>query len=368
VAANNWRYKEYTGMLFFTNESDLNTDKDKKMIGMRISSNNIDAVKRYIMSEHIKYNSDLMVYEYINGEEMPDGEYRHYFGQKNSILFVNGYRFYFPEKGPTNNQITQNDRFNYWEEIDEKFIDRRKSKRNSYAVGHMSITTSNHGDMVKFVCSARSTIEGWPEDNTEKALKYLPGALTVIFGSLTIVIDVTVDATCIIKQDGSSTLNTVPNKEGFEIRKNEGRKAGMELINKLKQDTFTKYDTLDIVCHSMGFAYSLGMIEELKRAKINFGGFYIIAPENASSGTVNVNDFTEVWQYGSDENLPEHKQDGVAPQRPVGNLYDIPNKSGRAYIPDDEPQGFISSHSIGNYKWIFEKLNIKDNGYVTPRK
>lgn len=29
-------------------------------------------------------------------------------------------------------------------------------------------------------------------------------------------------------------------------------------------------------------------------------------------------------------------------------------KSGRAYIPDNVPQGFISSHSIENYKWIFE--------------
>ena len=48
------------------------------------------------------------------------------------------------------------------------------------------------------------------------------------------------------------------------------------------------------------------------------------------------------------------------------------NPNGRAYIPDIDgsgnhiPKGFISSHSIENYKWIF---NIKKgvNGYVTPR-
>ena len=40
----------------------------------------------------------------------------------------------------------------------------------------------------------------------------------------------------------------------------------------------------------------------------------------------------------------------------------------KAYIPDNVPQGFVSSHSIGNYKWIFNKLIEGNRGYVTPRK
>ena len=84
-----------------------------------------------------------------------------------------------------------------------------------------------------------------------------------------------------------------------------------------------------------------------------------------------MNLFTEVWQYGSDEKQLKDKpwlQDGVAPQT---KAKDLPNGH-RAYIPinvDDVPQGFISSHSIENYKWIFTKLlNPKtDPGYVKPR-
>ena len=43
----------------------------------------------------------------------------------------------------------------------------------------------------------------------------------------------------------------------------------------------------------------------------------------------------------------------------------------RAYIPDNVVQGFISSHSIGNYGWIFNiqpNQGIRSNGYVTPRE
>jgi len=124
-------------------------------------------------------------------------------------------------------------------------------------------------------------------------------------------------------------------------------------------------DKVDIVCHSMGFAYALGIIDILKQAKIPFGRFYIIAPENAGSGSVNVNEWEDVWQYGSSEEALKDTpwlQDGVAPQRPVGNI-----GTKRAYIPSTEKQGFLESHLIKNYGWIF---NVKPGveGYVTPRK
>jgi hypothetical protein len=56
-------------------------------------------------------------------------------------------------------------------------------------------------------------------------------------------------------------------------------------------------------------------------------------------------------------------QDGVAPQCPIDGI-----KGKRAFIPDNwKPQGFINSHKIKYYTWIFKK-NEKQNGYVTPQK
>jgi hypothetical protein len=119
----------------------------------------------------------------------------------------------------------------------------------------------------------------------------------------------------------------------------------------------------------MGFAYALGMLEAIKGENIHLGGFYIIAPENGCSGSVDISDWQEIWQYGSNEENHDdiYKQDGVAPQCRVGGLDDVQGKSGRAYIPDDVVQGFISSHSIENYIWIFNKTK-NENGYVTPKK
>jgi hypothetical protein len=166
------------------------------------------------------------------------------------------------------------------------------------------------------------------------------------------------------------TLNKTPNLAGFNRRKAEGKIGGRNFVKQLKEASYTASDTLDIVCHSMGFAYALGMIEEIKAQMpdIQLGGFYIIAPENGCSGEVNTPDWQEIWQYGSDEeNDPVDKQDGVAPQCPVKGLLSVQNKSGRAYIPDDVVKGFISSHSIENYKWIFTQKKGQ-RGYVTPRK
>ena len=82
----------------------------------------------------------------------------------------------------------------------------------------------------------------------------------------------------------------------------------------------------------------------------------------------------EVWQYGSNESLdPLNKQDGVAPQTKCGGI----NDNQRVYIPNVDgngnhiPKGFISSHLIKNYTWIFNiKPNLPNNlsnGYVKPR-
>lgn len=124
----------------------------------------------------------------------------------------------------------------------------------------------------------------------------------------------------------------------------------------------------------MGYAYALGMVDVLK-GKVPLGRLYIIAPENAAAGEISLNDFEEVWQYGANLGEPNadplHMQDGVAPQNAVNGLKDVEpqysEKRGRAFIPKGEPKGFKASHSIGNYKWIFEIKLKTDKGYVKPR-
>ncbi len=129
----------------------------------------------------------------------------------------------------------------------------------------------------------------------------------------------------------------------------------------------------NIVCHSMGYAYALGMIQILKTGTIPLGRFYCVAPENACSGDINLNDFKEVWQYGTNEAVDlVWEQDGVAPQCPIKGLESNTSTSGRVYLPNNfYPKTFLGCHSISNYGWIFTDIIYnpnKPNGYVKPRK
>jgi len=134
----------------------------------------------------------------------------------------------------------------------------------------------------------------------------------------------------------------------------------------------------------VGFAYAQGMIEFIRgsaiKNNIKWSGYYILAPENASAGGIDGLPFEEVWQYGSDLGQtgadPMWLQDGVAPQAAVGGINNLPTgntKGGRAFIPknqDIDKKGFVKSHSIGNYGWIFEILpnqGDQSRGYITPR-
>lgn len=141
-------------------------------------------------------------------------------------------------------------------------------------------------------------------------------------------------------------------------------------------------DTIDIVCHSMGYAYSLGFIEYLKD-KVIWGRMYILAPENACSGGADWSKFEEVWQYGSNNNEgdpdrdPFWLQDGVAPQCAVKGIEEMRNilRYGRAYIPPtyhvgNGPLGqFDGRHYLHNYMWIFTIPETGPNnvGHVKKR-
>jgi hypothetical protein len=117
----------------------------------------------------------------------------------------------------------------------------------------------------------------------------------------------------------------------------------------------------------MGYAYSLGIVDVL-RGKINFGDYYIIAPENASAGKVNIGEWKNVWQFGSKYNEKEQDppclQDGVAPQTKAGGL----TEWHRLYIPEHfyKHKGFFDSHFIGYYTWIFDIPQGK-RGYIPQR-
>jgi hypothetical protein len=295
---------------------------------------------------------------------------------RRKLLFVNGYRF--GSLSETNNSIVDTDTRGYWNVdgdygINTRFIDALKPGNIYYADGHMDISTSNHFTITNFACSGQNNIDMTlnPNDWKEFVINISPQLIIALNPGNSA--SSTELLSSLLKCEYTG-LNSSPNKQGFERRRTEGRIAGSNLLTKMKMDKAifkNKYgvnaDTLDIVCHSMGYAYALGMIDVLKDS-VTFGRFYIIAPENAESGGTDWNMFTEVWQYGSDEQTLKGTpklQDGVAPQTPAK---DIPSGH-RAYIPTDGsvPQGFLKSHSIGNYGWIFTR-QINQPGYVTPRK
>lgn len=272
---------------------------------------------------------------------------------KRILVFVNGYRPVsisnsleqnltdIQNKGTeypnSKNYLYSYDRYNYWRpwnSIDLLFQNRINPGEVWYADGHHSVSTSNHGSLVNF--TTNSGIYPKPCKLKKKHTCYQ----TTIAGNK--------------KVNTLDLLATRPNKNGFNYRKKQGRIAGKNLnqiLNELPNQS--QNDTLYIVSHSMGYAYSLGIIEEL-RGKIQFGACYILAPENASSGKIQQNEWREVWQYGAKlEGLGKNKpcqQDGVAPQIGVDGLKAI----NRVYFPKYEvsKMGYFQSHFVGYYTWV----------------
>lgn len=118
---------------------------------------------------------------------------------------------------------------------------------------------------------------------------------------------------------------------------------------------------IDIVAHSMGFAFAYGMARAILDADIlaegnTLGNFYVLAPENGCGavGFVKEN-FESVWQYGTAENGPRPHpawlRDGVAPQCPIPGLDWNQSPYGRIRFQGEA--GFINAHLGGNYGWIF---------------
>lgn len=291
---------------------------------------------------------------------------------KRILLFVNGYRptslgKTFEENFDdvlnnglefmnSKNLVYSFDRYSYWKpwnEINLTFEKRLNPSESYYADGHHSVSTSNHRSLIDFT-SLTSTYPKRCENPKHHVCKKGEKGWALL--------------------GLSREVNTVelfdlkPNRKGFDLRFENGKIAGRNLnqiFNELPNKS--KNDTLYIVSHSMGYAYALGIIEKL-RGKINFGGLYIIAPENASVGSVDPKEWKEVWQYGSDFEANQFDApcllDGIAPQTKVGGL----SPRQRAYIPEEnyKKMGFFNSHFIGNYTWIFD-LNKDEVGFINQR-
>ena len=250
---------------------------------------------------------------------------------KRVLLFINGYRGYEREENESDNLVTSKDRYHYWYKLDDRFIDTLKPTESYYLDGSLSVKTSNHRNTIRFVKSYYLSNHFVSKNDSLK--RY-------------------------------NRLNVDPNPAGFNYRKEKGRIGGKALLLKLHQQ---EKDTVDIVCHSMGYAYALGIIEVLKD-KVVFGSIYILSPENGCQDGVDWTQFKQVWQYGSNLDQPNPdpvwEQDGIAPQCQVKGLY-FDATHGRAFIPKSWPnKNFVDSHMPINYDWIFDRIQKGEAGYI----
>lgn len=288
------------------------------------------------------------------------------------LLLVNGYRptsigntfeenfedithngLEFPN---SNNMIFNFDRYDYWNrwnEMDTRFKQRINPAEIYYADGHFSVSTSNHGSLIHFSRLANNYPKRCENGNHVCQTSKVNDWELFSWGR---------------EVRTAKLLSTESNKEGFNVRRENGRIAGKNFLMMLNElPNKSANDTIYIVAHSMGYAYSLGMVDEL-RGHINFGGLYIIAPENAAAGKVQMDEWKEIWQFGSNHDLHQWNEpcllDGIAVQKKVGGL----DEEQRVFIPEKyyNRMGFYDSHFIGYYTWIFD-VPHGEKGHINQR-
>ncbi|TNE55893.1 MAG: hypothetical protein EP338_01960 [Bacteroidetes bacterium] len=252
------------------------------------------------------------------------------------LIFSNGYRGPKKDRDLSDDLITKSDRYHYWMKLDKLFLKRMQPDDWFYIDGSHDIHTSNHRNKANFGKSYSRV----------KALRKT--AKNAQFFDL---------------------LNTEPNVEGFYFRKEKGYRAA-QAFQALRCDSpscLEVKDTIDLVCHSMGYAYALGFLEAL-RGEVIYGKVYIIAPENACTDGLDWDEFEEVWQYGSnldqEDPDPVWEQDGIAPQCEVKNLSSA-LKGGRVFLPRYvRKKDFVNSHLLRQYHWIIKKIPPGGWGYI----
>ena len=371
-----WYLKKRSNVLYFEIETGKN---EAKFVS------NSDSIHLNTLNFHKKANSHFVIVSFKSKDgTLVRQEIYDHFGQnvvskfenidppKRILIFVNGYRptslgqtfeenfgdvqkkgFEYPN---SKNFIYDFDRYDYWQpwrEINLQFQKRLNPDVTYYADGHFSVSTSNYKSMINFSTISSSYPKRCvnPKNHTCHVIQEASFMDLILNRSKTI-----------------SQLKMRPNKAGFKLRKTKGRIAGENLLQLLNEiPEYSRNDTLYIVAHSMGFAYSQGIVEKL-RGKIQFGGYYIIAPENGKSGRVIDSEWNEMWQYGSNltAKYPDAPclQDGIAPQHRIPGL----PKEKQVYIPKKlyRNKGYFDSHFIGYYTWILS-LEKDEKGYVSKR-
>ncbi|GAB5417125.1 MAG: hypothetical protein Crog4KO_19910 [Crocinitomicaceae bacterium] len=252
---------------------------------------------------------------------------------KRVLLFANGYRGSNKDRDETDNLVTNYDRYRYWYKLDDSIQQRLQPDYTYYIDGSMGVNTSSHRSKIAFGWSYLMA-RAFPNSKKSKLI-----------------------------------LNTKENPVGFQERKNQGKIAGrtyLEMHCKTPVYEHVK-DTFDIVCHSMGYAYVLGFIEEIQD-QIELGKCYILAPEGACVAGMDWSLFEEVWQYGKqDGKATIENQDVIAPQCAVLGLDQLPEeKGGRVYMPEDAPQAkdIVKSHDTRYFDWIIKSIQVGEKGYV----
>ena len=250
------------------------------------------------------------------------------------IVFINGNRGPKANHETTDNRLHVKDPTGYWYAIDDTILTRFPGVTPVYFDGHHPVGTSQHRTEFNF-------------------------AKSYFFSRF-----------CWISKRSRWVLNKKPNPEGFQLRVKNGQIAGENLLNYFAQKGIPLEQVkIDMVCHSMGYAYSLGMFDALK-SKVSFGKLLILSPENASAQGRDWTYFDEVWQYGAraddKQSDPICYQDGIAPQVAVPGIETVPaTKGGRIFIPTTWPKskkGFIKSHHLLYYQW-FHEIKPGDRGY-----
>jgi hypothetical protein len=244
--------------------------------------------------------------------------------QNRYLVFANGYRGLNLDTLTTKNEIYTVSPVGgmspagYWFEIDDTLISRFQPCTPLYIDGHHPVSTSMH---------------------RTKGRSYLSWLVTR-FGLV-----------------GHSNwgFNDEPNEAGFQIRYDNGKRCGERFVEAYRQTQMS--DTLDIVCHSMGYAYALGFIETVAPHMV-LGKALILAPESPGVKGMDWNKFQEVWQYGSDRFEKgadkTFRQDGVAPQCAIVGIDKLePGKGGRLFIPKGAKKGFIRSHHLSHWDWFY---------------
>ena len=245
------------------------------------------------------------------------------------VLMINGYRGHHKENDHSDHLLTSWDKYHYWYRVNDTFQSFLKHKVY-YLDASMSLKTTNHRSALRF---------GWSYFRTQYNLfkEYA--------------------------KDKKHRFNLTPNVHGFYERKTLGKISGKVVRLTFFSDlnSVGVKDTIDFICHSMGYAYMLGVLEELK-SEVVLGKCFILAPENASVEGYQWSDFEEVWQIGSDLDQqtfdPIWMQDGIAPQVQVKDLDQIVGiKGGRIFFPKNHKcKNFVDSHMMYNYDWIFNSI------------